>query len=257
MNTAPSADPSYLDVQAAIGITKHNGGYPATDRLLSICHIGEAQTALYVGSGIGVGPAYIAKHHGCRVVAADISERMLEWTRRRIRQDGVADEVEPVLADVCSLPFEDGRFDIVMVESVLAFVEQKQLAISECIRVTRPGGWVGMSEAVWKDERPEESDESLASAMGTWLPTSAEWRFLWQDSALAEQVFELHDIALAEEARSRIQWIGWRWLLPAWGRALKLAATDAAARDALRTQLQIPPSLAEQIGYVISAGRKA
>ncbi len=257
MNKAPSADPSYLDVQAAIGITKHNGGYPATDRLLSLCNVAEAKTVLYVGSGIGVGPAYIAKHHGCRVVAVDISERMLEWTRRRIRQDGVADKVEPVLADVRSLPFEDGYFDLVMVESVIAFVEQKQLAISECARVTRPGGWVGMSEAVWKTDRPGEGEESLASAMGTWLPTSAEWRSLWQESALEDQVFELHDIGLADEARSRVQWIGWRWLLPAWGRALKLAATDPAARDALRTQLQIPPSLAEQIGYVISAGRKA
>jgi SAM-dependent methyltransferase len=189
-------------------------------------------------------------------VAADISETMLEWTRRRIRQDGVADKVEPVLADVCSLPFEDGCFDIVIVESVIAFVEQKPLAIKECVRVTRPGGWVGMSEAVWKTQRPEEGSESLATALGTWLPTQADWLALWKGSALSEQVFELHEIALAEEARSRVQWVGWRWLLPAWGRALKLAVTDAAARDALRSQLRIPPALAQQMGYVISVGRR-
>jgi hypothetical protein len=38
----------YLDMQAYVGITKHNGGFGATDELLSLCHIKEAQEALWV-----------------------------------------------------------------------------------------------------------------------------------------------------------------------------------------------------------------
>ena len=53
-------DIDYRDVQAAVGITKHIGGFATTDELLALCHIAEAQEVLYVGCGIGVGPAYIA-----------------------------------------------------------------------------------------------------------------------------------------------------------------------------------------------------
>ena len=41
----------------------------------------------------------------------------------------------------CSLP--DARFDLVLVESVIAFVEDKDRAIAECVRVTRAGGLGG------------------------------------------------------------------------------------------------------------------
>ena len=47
----------YLDMQAYVGITKHNGGFGATDELLSLCHIQEAQEALNMGCGIGIGSA--------------------------------------------------------------------------------------------------------------------------------------------------------------------------------------------------------
>jgi arsenite methyltransferase len=249
-------DPSYLDMQAEIGITKHNGGYPATDRLLDMCEAREAREVLYVGSGIGVGPSYLARSFGCRVVAADISPKMLDWTRIRAHRDGVADLVTPTLADVLALPFADGRFDLVLVESVLAFVADKQQALSECVRVTRPGGWVGMNEVAWRDEAPPGDLALDANALGTSLPTQREWRALWEGSGLADLAFEWHDFTLAEETRSRIKWIGWRWLLPAWGRAIRIAVTDAGARKALREQMSYPPSLAALMGYVLSAGRR-
>jgi len=104
----PEHDPTYLDMQAQIGITKHNGGYPATDRLLEMCRAPQARAVLYVGSGIGVGPSHIARSFGCRVAALDVSAKMLDWTRIRTRSDGVADLVSGVQADVLALPFPDG-----------------------------------------------------------------------------------------------------------------------------------------------------
>jgi SAM-dependent methyltransferase len=69
---------NYLDMEAYVGITKHNGGFGATDELLSLCHIEEAQEALNVGCGIGVGSAYVARTYDCRVVGVDISEKMTD-----------------------------------------------------------------------------------------------------------------------------------------------------------------------------------
>ena len=99
------AETTYLDVQAAVGITKHMGGYDATDALHQLCHVAEAQEVLDVGCGIGVGPAYIARRYGCRVMAVDLSQKMLSWAEQRARREGVSDQVTFRRADVRELPF--------------------------------------------------------------------------------------------------------------------------------------------------------
>ena len=145
--TAVKAELTYLDMQAYVGITKHIGGRAATDELLALCHIAQAREVLVVGCGIGVSCAYIAKKHGCRVVGVDISEKMIEWSHKRAHEERVEDKVEFRVADVLDLPFEADRFDAVLVESVIAFVDDKARAIRECVRVTRPGGYVGLNES--------------------------------------------------------------------------------------------------------------
>ena len=131
--TTGDAEPTYLDIQAEVGISKHMGGFAATDTLHRLCHLDEAQEVLEAGCGIGVGPAYIAKRFDCRVVAVDVSEKMLSWARQRARREGVVDRITFRKADTRELPFDDDRFDAVIVESVLAFVEDKEAAIRELI----------------------------------------------------------------------------------------------------------------------------
>ena len=84
-NHIHQSDVQYLDMQAEVGITKHLGGFAATDELLSRCHIEDAKEILNVGCGIGVGVAYIARKFGCWVVGVDISEKMISWSRLRAR----------------------------------------------------------------------------------------------------------------------------------------------------------------------------
>src|SRR5512139_3323212 len=142
---------AYLDMHAYVGITKHIGGRAATDELLALCHIEHAREVLNVGCGIGISSAYIAKKHGCRVVGVDISEKMIEWSRKRAHQERVEDRVEFRVADVLELPYEADRFDAVIAESVIAFVDDKAQAIRECRRVTRPGGYVAVNESYFTD----------------------------------------------------------------------------------------------------------
>ena len=130
----------FFDMQAAVGVTKHMGGFGATRELLTLCHVQEAHEVLDVGCGIGVGPAYIARTFGCRVVGVDLSERMIGWAKRRARQERVEALVELRTADVLALPFPADRFDVVLCASVLAFVEDKTRALRACLRLTNPGG---------------------------------------------------------------------------------------------------------------------
>jgi arsenite methyltransferase len=250
------ASAKFLDMQADVGVTKHIGGFEATNELLSLCHIEAAREVLNVGCGIGVGSVYVAKKYGCRVVGVDISERMTEWSRRRAREERVESKVEFRTADVLDLPFEVNRFDVVFTESVLIFVEDKARAIRECVRVARPGGYVGLNEGFWT-EQPSSALVALAKdAVGPCVPTLESWQALWKASGLQEQVVRTRQIDARTEVRSRIQWIGWQWLLRAWGRALRLYATNPTIRESIKKQFDVPPEVFQYLGYGLFVGRK-
>jgi len=253
--TTGDVEPTYLDIQAEAGITKHMGGYAATDALYHLCHLEDAQEVLEVGCGIGVGPAYIAKRFDCRVTAVDISEKMLSWARQRARHEGVVDRIVFRKADVGELPFGDDRFDAIIVESVLAFVEDKEAAIRELIRVTKPGGYIGLNESYWIQQPPPEL-LSYSTSIGPCIITEAEWRTIWGATPLEERTIQAHSLEAKQEVRDRIKWVGWRSILPAWGRVLKLLLTNPRSRDAIKEQLNIPTELVSYMGYALFLGRK-
>jgi len=253
--TTGEAKPTYLDIQAEVGVTKHMGGYAATDTLHRLCHLEQAQAVLEVGCGIGVGPVYIAKRFDCDVVAVDISEKMLSWAQQRARREGVVERIKFRKAEVCELPFEDDSFDAVIVESVLAFVEDKETAIRELIRVTKPGGYIGLNESYWTQPPPPEL-LSYSITIGPEIITEIEWRAVWETTPLEERMIQSHSLETKQEIRDRLKWVGWRSILPAWGRALKLLLTNPRARSAIKEQFDSPAEMINHMGYALFAGRK-
>lgn len=249
----------YLDLQGLAGISKHTGGFPATDELLAMCHIQGAQEVLEVGCGIGVGAAHMAGKYGLRVVAVDLSEKMLDWARQRVEREGVAERVEFHQANVLELPFEADRFDAVICESVLAFLQNKPAAIAEMVRVLRPGCYVGLNEVTWLEEPPAGLAQKADSggSLGTDIVTADRWRELWAASGLEEGDVRVYPVDPAGEVRSRLAWIGWRQVLRAWGRILPLFLTKPAMRSALKGLMDTPREWIAFLGYALLAGRKS
>jgi len=58
------------------------------------------------------------------------------------RKRGVEDQVEPVIADVHALQFDDGEFDLVVSFTGLHCFPKPRDAVLELGRVTRPGGTI-------------------------------------------------------------------------------------------------------------------
>lgn len=75
---------------------------------------------------------------GGEVLATDINPDMLEVARRRIKAKGLA--VQTAVCDAEALPFEDGRFDVVTVAFGIRNMTHKDRALSEMLRVLKPGG---------------------------------------------------------------------------------------------------------------------
>lgn len=97
-------------------------------------------TILDVPCGGGVALRGLRPGQGVRYVAADIAQMMLDRTVEAARERGVADQVEPRLADVGALPFDDGEFDLVVSFTGLHCFPDPHRAVLEMGRVTRPGG---------------------------------------------------------------------------------------------------------------------
>jgi ubiquinone/menaquinone biosynthesis C-methylase UbiE len=250
------AHAAFFDMQSALGITTHMGGMPATRELLAMCRIERAHDVLDVGCGIGVGPSHLAAAYRCQVVGADRSLEMLRWSRRRSRQQRVARSVHLLAGDVTHLPLSDNRFDVVVCESVLTFVTDQEAAVRELVRVTRPGGYVGLNEGLWLREPPPRLAESVRRALGPSVNTRATWESIWERSGLEDRVLQVRHVEARDEIGSRIDWIGWRWIVPAWGRALRLAMTNPAMRGAMREQLGVSAEVFRYAGYALMSGRK-
>lgn len=258
VGTAPPFPRSlqYLDLQAVIGISKHLGGLKATKELLALCHVDRAREVLDVGCGTGAGPLYISRKFGCNVVGVDHSLRMSRWARQRARRARPGDRVRVCTGDVLALPFRDNHFDAVVCESVLAFVKDKAAAISEILRVTRPGGYVGFNEALWLDHPPPDVVEGVREALAASVPTEEDWRSLWTGTTLQDRVVVVRRVGALDETKSEIRWIGWPWLLRAWGRAIYLYLTVAEVRRSLARQFKLPAAMFKYLGYGLLAGRK-
>jgi arsenite methyltransferase len=74
---------------------------------------------------------------------ADQSGNALEATRRNAVAEGVADRVELHTGDLTALPFEDDSFDVVLSSAAIHNISSRagrEKAISEAVRVLRPGG---------------------------------------------------------------------------------------------------------------------
>lgn len=252
-------DISYFGVQAYWGITKHMGGLRATRELAELCHISEDKYVLDVGCGIGGTPCYVAKRYGCRVVGADISEEMVDRSRERAKREGVEDMVKFRAADAQDLPFEDALFDAVIGESVTTFVKDKQRATSEYVRVTKPGGYVGLNECIWIGMPPPELVEYMSRTMGGEFLTSDDWKKLLEGSGLRDIVVRTYKVRAMHQFAEEIRQIYFRDFMGAWSRFFSLSVRSPAFRKYVRElvpPLTVIKDVFKYLGYGIYVGRK-
>jgi ubiquinone/menaquinone biosynthesis C-methylase UbiE len=253
---------TFFDFAAEVGITKHIGSLEATEALIELCHIGKGKYTLDVGCGVGVTPCSIARRYGCRVVGVDILEAMVERSKERAQRERVMDRTEFRVADAQDLPFEDDLFDAVITESVTAFPEDKQKAVNEYVRVTKPGGYVGLSESTWlKVPPPPELIAWASQDLGANIKplTSNEWAGLLASAGLGEIVAKTYAINVRNEGKGMLRRYGWGGMLRIFYRVLSLYATSPAYRKfvkEIRENEITPANLDEYFGYGLYVGQK-
>lgn len=144
---------------------------------------GEQVLDLCAGTGNSVIPAAVA---GGRVIGLDITPELFEDARKHAAEAGV--EVEWVEGDAEELPFEDGRFDVVLSTFGCICVSRHEVAAREQFRVLRQGGRFGFA--------------AMTATMGRYLPPPPAFASpppLWGDEAHLRELFSGVGIELAFE----------------------------------------------------------
>jgi ubiquinone/menaquinone biosynthesis C-methylase UbiE len=110
--------------------------------LLDLSGVAPGHCVLDIGCGTGTQAiaAWRRTQPGGSIVGVDVSEKMLASARRKACRAGL--DIAFHHADAAQLPFEDERFDVVTITTVMHMVPQSQrrLCLAEASRVLKRGG---------------------------------------------------------------------------------------------------------------------
>ncbi|HHE71627.1 MAG TPA: class I SAM-dependent methyltransferase [Chloroflexi bacterium] len=252
-----SPELSYFELQAYVGTTKHMGGFETTKALIELCHINQDTYVLEVGCGVGATACYLAKKYGCHVVGVDLRESMIARSKERAEKEGVEDRVEFRVADAQDLPFEDALFDAIIGESVLTFIKDKQRVVSECVRVTRPGGYVGLNEELWLETPSAQLVEQVRQIWDIKpdIPTLEGWMGFLEDAGLRDIVVQTYKFSTRREA-TQVQRYRFQDMWRMFYRTLLLYVKNPAFRRYMAERQHLPKDIFEYLGYAIFVGKK-
>ncbi|WP_181783076.1 class I SAM-dependent methyltransferase [Pseudonocardia pini] len=148
-----------------------SGDYPAVavdlipalgPTLVEACGVRAGQRVLDVGAGSG-NAAIPAAATGAEVIASDLTPELFVPGRRIAAERGV--ELTWAEGDAEALPYTEGTFDVVLSCVGAMFAPHHQAVADELVRVTRPGGTIGMIN--WT---PEGFLGNLFRTMGPYAP---------------------------------------------------------------------------------------
>ena len=97
-------------------------------------------SVLDIGAGVG-GPArFLAATYGCEVKGVDLSESFVDAARYLTQRTGQNGDVSFETASALALPFDDGGFDIALLQHVAMNIADRARLYREIRRVLKPGG---------------------------------------------------------------------------------------------------------------------
>ena len=137
-------------------------------------HIQPGHKVLDLGCGPGTDTIPLASWVGANglVIGADYDEAMIAEARQRAEQVGVNARVVHQCVDATSLPFATDYFDSCRSERLFQHLNHPELALSEMIRVTKPGGWVIVLDTDWGSLSTDSDDTDIERRLTRFLAES-------------------------------------------------------------------------------------
>jgi sarcosine/dimethylglycine N-methyltransferase len=132
----------------------HTRGLAATVELAKLAGLTADMSVLDVGSGVG-GPArFLAATYGCQVTGVDLSEPFVHAARYLTERTGQSERVSFETASALELPFDDGHFDVVLLQHVAMNIADRTRLYREIRRVLKSGGRFATFDVVLSSGAP-------------------------------------------------------------------------------------------------------
>jgi sarcosine/dimethylglycine N-methyltransferase len=134
----------------------HTRGLAATAELAKLAGITADMSVLDVGSGVG-GPArFLAATYGSRLMGVDLSEPFVDAARYLTERTGQSSQVSFQTGDALALPFDDGRFNVVLLQHVAMNISDRARLYREIRRVLMSGGRFATFDVVLNSGEPHD-----------------------------------------------------------------------------------------------------
>jgi len=177
----------------------HVRGLAATAELAKLVGITAEMSVLDVGSGVG-GPArFLAATYGCWVTGVDLSEPFLEAARYLTERTGQRAQVSFETASALDLPFDEGHFDVVLLQHVAMNIADRARLYCEIRRVLKSGGKFATFDVVSNGGEPHYPVPWARTPATSFLLTAAATReaieptgfrtLAWQDDTEAAKAW--------------------------------------------------------------------
>jgi O-methyltransferase StaMB len=140
-----------------------------TDLVAALACVESAGTVLDVGCGLAAPALRIASRHGCHVTGVNISREQVRQGTALVTERGLSDRVALRRADARVLDFPDASFDaVVCLEAagdICVTEDDKARLVGELYRVLRPGGRVGFSDLVFRNDVSAAEDRQVRAVL--------------------------------------------------------------------------------------------
>ena len=134
----------------------HTRGLAATTELANLAGIIAETSVLDIGSGVG-GPARVlAATYGCQVRGVDLSKPFVDAACYLTERTGLSGQVTFQTASALKLPFDDGRFDVVLLQHVAMNISDRPRLYSEIRRVLKSGSRFATYDVVLRGGEPHD-----------------------------------------------------------------------------------------------------
>jgi len=137
-------------------------------------------------------------------------------------------------------------------------VEEQGQALSELVRVAKPGGHVGISEATWVTEPTAQVLDYLGNTLGGFLyaRTQAGWQQLLAEGGLNDVAAKVVPMTVSGESKQRVRRLGCRNMGRVWWRFFSVALRNREYRSFMKGALSMPDMAFDFWGYGLFVGRK-
>ncbi|HVX92982.1 MAG TPA: class I SAM-dependent methyltransferase [Candidatus Dojkabacteria bacterium] len=172
---------SYTDFISFIKETNRcPGGKDTIRKIVQNSFVDDKSRILDVGSNTGFTTLELAHITRSRIDGIDISDACVKTANDLLKSDTsfVKSRVKFQVGSAYEIPFNDEVFDLVVTGGATSFMDKKQKAVSEYLRVLKSWGFLSVTQLFYVNKPPQKVLDKVSNAIGVKIEPwgEEEWR---------------------------------------------------------------------------------